>query len=278
MGKLLGSQDYNVLLTGAATVLKPNGDPLCIYLPGYLSQDLRDQAYPILTTIRNVTVNRGQAGGAIRVRKGTKTTYARPLMSSIVGAIDPAPRHPVCRLTAWTAEHLGQYRQLHPFIQSVAGAFQQHVPDRFRNQMARVHRTQPEWIIPDTPYTTMTVNNTYATGVHKDAGDLKEGFSCLAVLRRGDYSGGQLVFPEFRVAVDLQDGDVILMDAHEWHGNVDLGSTVWERIRLARSHALPHHYLGELNGWEGTEANRKKVYKDRGLVAVRVREENSDAG
>jgi hypothetical protein len=28
-----------------------------------------------------------------------------------------------------------------------------------------------------------------------------------------------LVFPEFRVAVDMHDGDVLLMDAHEWHGN-----------------------------------------------------------
>jgi hypothetical protein len=27
------------------------------------------------------------------------------------------------------------------------------------------------------------------------------------------------MFPEYRVAVDLQDGDLILMDAHEWHAN-----------------------------------------------------------
>lgn len=68
----------------------------------------------------------------------------------------------------------------------------------------------------------MTVNNTYSTGVHKDAGDLPEGFSCLSVLRRGIYDGGVLVFPEFRVGVDLQDGDAIYMDPHEWHGNTQI--------------------------------------------------------
>ena len=84
------------------------------------------------------------------------------------------------------------------------------------------------------PWTTVTVNNTYPTGVHKDQGDLDEGFSNLAVLRRGDYAGGHLTFPRYRVAVNMQDGDLILMDAHEWHGNTQmrLDSEDAERISV----------------------------------------------
>ena len=73
--------------------------------------------------------------------------------------------------------------------------------------------------MPGTPFSTVTVNNTYPTGTHTDKGDLDEGFSTITCLRRGDYSGGQLVFPEYRVAVTLQHGDLILMDAHQWHAN-----------------------------------------------------------
>jgi hypothetical protein len=42
------------------------------------------------------------------------------------------------------------------------------------------------------------------------------------------------VFPEFRVAVDLRDRDVILFDAHQWHGNIPLQlvSPDAERISL----------------------------------------------
>jgi hypothetical protein len=107
----------------------------------------------------------------------------------------------------------------------MADLFAEYVPDRYRQQMSVVADTQPDWVIPGTPYTTITVNNTYPTGVHTDKGDLDKGFSCLAVLRRGNYHGGRLVFPQFRVAVDMQDGDMILMDAHEWHGNTAMYCT-----------------------------------------------------
>jgi hypothetical protein len=78
------------------------------------------------------------------------------------------------------------------------------------------------------------VNNTYPTGVHTDSGDLEEGFSNLSCLRRGDYSGGIFVFPEYRVGFDMQDGDVLLMDAHQWHGNtrMELHSEDAERISI----------------------------------------------
>jgi hypothetical protein len=70
--------------------------------------------------------------------------------------------------------------------------------------------------------------------VHQDAGDLDQGYSCLAVLRYGQYAGGHLTFPEYRVACDLGHGDVLLMDAHQWHGNtaLSLGSPDAERISV----------------------------------------------
>ena len=70
--------------------------------------------------------------------------------------------------------------------------------------------------------------------MHTDKGDLDEGFSCLAVWRRGEYTGGHLALPEWRIAVDMQDRDVLLMDAHQWHGNTALNllSPDAERISL----------------------------------------------
>lgn len=111
---------------------------------------------------------------------------------------------------------------LYPYIQAVAEHFKEHVPLRYERQAEQAERTHPDWVIPRTPFTTVTVNNTYATGVHQDAGDLQAGFSCLSVLRRGQYTGSHLVFAEWRLAVDMQDRDLLLMDAHDWHGNVDI--------------------------------------------------------
>ena len=144
------------------------------------------------------------------------------MSSAIVGAFESQPPFFYCRLTAWSGREMDQYRDLFPLFEGIAGHFAEHVPDRHAIQMGFVNKTHPDWRIGDTPFTTVTVNNTYPTGVHTDAGDLEEGFSTLAVLKKGSYSGGRLVFPEFRVAADMGHGDVLLMDAHEWHGNTAL--------------------------------------------------------
>lgn len=217
--KVLSERDYDVLLSGPTRVDGPDGRPLAVYLPGAVKAEM-DEAYPILTTIRGLTENRGYASGTEQKFQQNNLQRAKPVMSSILGSFESSGFYKFCRLTSWTAaEWEARWPELLPFLQRIGAHFAEQVPDRHAAQMARVRETAPEWVIPGTPFTTITVNNTFPTGVHKDAGDLDEGFSCLAVARRGEYRGGRLTFPEYRVAVDMQDGDLILMDAHAWHGN-----------------------------------------------------------
>jgi hypothetical protein len=217
--KVLTERDHDVRLTGPTRVNGPDGRPLCVYLPGAVKAEM-DGAYPILTTIRGLTENRGYASGTAQKFTQNNLQRAKPVMSSILGSFESSGFYKFCRLTSWTANEMeSRWPELLPLFGAIASDFAEHVPQRFDAQMKRVADTAPEWVIPGTPFTTITVNNTFPTGVHKDAGDLDEGFSCLAVARRGNFTGGMLTFPEFRVAVDMQDGDLILMDAHQWHGN-----------------------------------------------------------
>lgn len=219
-GKVIGDDAYNVLLTGPSRVFMPDGRPLCVYLPGAMRDVMTQEQYEILHSLRgDKTNNRGLAGGA-PTSYVNKQWRAFPIASSVLGALDPKPpRIPACRLTAWTGKNLPQWEALHPALRAVADAMREHVPDRYAAQMEEIEQTHPDWVVRGTPFTTITVNNTYPTGVHTDKGDLDKGFSTIFALRRGEYSGGTFVFPEFRVAVDLQDGDLILMDAHQYHGN-----------------------------------------------------------
>lgn len=95
-----------------------------------------------------------------------------------------------------------------------------------------VDRTQPEWLIPGTPFTTVTVNRNWQTAVHTDRGDLKAGLSLITAMRRGEFTGGYLVFPHYRIAVDLQDRDLLMFDSHHMHGNTPIVGKVgqWERV------------------------------------------------
>lgn len=221
VGKILTPADFNVQLTGPAFIRKPDGTPLCVYLPGAIPEDVATEAYPVLHSLKGVvTDNRGKASGTPTITRGSRKRKASAkVRSAIIGAFDPSANHGYCRLTAWTGAHSAEMVALLPMLQFVASQFKAYVPDRFAVQAGLAEKTDPAWRFAGTPFTTVTVNNTYPTGVHVDDGDLGEGFSSIVCLRRGSYSGGQLVFPRLRVGVDLQDRDLILMDAHEWHGN-----------------------------------------------------------
>lgn len=235
-GKVLGPADYDVLLTGPTSVLMPDGRPLCVYLPGVLADVMTDDVYTVLHSLKSQkTSNRGLASGSRRYHRGSGDklsvrTEAKSVASSVIGSVDPMGQTFYCRLTSWTGRNLPQFAQLRPMLQLIGEQMSQHVPTRHAKQMAEVARTNPAWVIPGTPFTTITVNNSYPTGVHTDRGDLDAGFSTIACLRKGTYTGGQLIFPQFRVAADLAHGDLILMDAHQWHGNVPLTCACGARL------------------------------------------------
>ncbi len=233
MNKFKGSQVQQGMiaakLEGAARLYKPNGDLLLVYLPGAV-KDLSESMWEDFSSIRLATSNRGYASGAKTMEKKRSDkkmgrVSAPTITSSILGTIDMDYRKSkevVCRLTTFTAREVEKWDRLLPMFDRIAERFEKNVPDRYTAQVAKARVTEPEWVIKGTPFTTITVNNTYPTGIHTDKGDLDEGFSTLAVLRRGMFEGGWLTFPQYGVTVDMKDGDLLLMDAHEWHGNTPL--------------------------------------------------------
>lgn len=228
-GKCPGDADYDVLLTGAARVefIDPVTKlyrPLCVYLPGVLTRQVNEPGvYDVLHELRKrISRNRGLASGTQRFKSNQTRSYTMPIASAIAGAMDPIGQTRYCRLTAWTGANLPSWELLHPLLQQVAANFREQVPERYAAQLAVVEKTDPAWVVPRTPFTTITVNNSYPTGAHTDSGDLDAGFSTIACLRRGSFTGGRLVFPQYRIAADMRHGDLMLMDAHQWHGNTPL--------------------------------------------------------
>jgi hypothetical protein len=123
-----------------------------------------------------------------------------------------------------------------PFLQSLNRGFKELLPWRYGNQRTAADKLYPRFLVPETVFTTITVNKNFRTAAHFDAGDLSSGLSNLLVLsNNGKYSGGYLVFPEYRVAVDVRPGDLLLVNNHEiLHGNtpIVLEDPTAERISL----------------------------------------------
>jgi len=279
VGRVIGDDAYNVLLTGPTRVYMPNGKLLCVYLPGALKDHVTEEQYEVLHSLRKETTNnRGMASGSRATKVGEqKRQYFMHVSSNILGAFEASGTFKFCRTTAWTGRHVPEWGTLRPLLQRVAYEMKRYVNDRYEAQMTEIDRTHPDWVVPGTPFTTLTVNNTYPTGVHTDKGDLDAGFSTIAVLRRGSYTGGRFVFPEFRVAVDLQDGDLILMDAHQWHGNTALVCACGEkRTRMcetcgAERISLVSYMRTAMTscGSEEEESRRAVEYRERTKGVIR---------
>lgn len=166
----------------------------------------------------------------------SETSYGNPVDSGIAGWYDRYPRIPYGRATTYTRDNFDKFKMAYPFLQSLARGFKELLPWRYENQMKAVRKIDPEYVVPETPFTTITVNKTFRTAAHRDAGDLDSGLSNLLVLsNNGNYSGGYLVFPQIRIAVNVRPGDLLLVNNHEViHGNtpIVLNDEVAERISL----------------------------------------------
>lgn len=191
--------------------------------------------------------------------------------SGVVGYVDRSGNFPYCRLTAFNVNQPDKFTRAMSLIRQVDATFAQHLPERYNAQKAVVEQSSPDFYISGTVFTTVTVNLSFQTAVHKDAGDLKQGFGVMAALRAGKFDGCYTVFPQYRIAADMQTGDVLLADVHEWHGNSPIhpkghfermslvfyyredmqkcGTSAQELERAKRSEGMAH-----LPGWKGRQS------------------------
>lgn len=155
----------------------------------------------------------------------SKTTYANSVFSGIAGSFDRYPRIPYLRHTSYTKTNYDVYKKSFPFLQKLSKGFEELLPRRFNYQKSFCDKIDSEYVVPGTVFTTLTVNKTFRTAAHLDAGDLGNGFSNLSVVTNGiaDYTGGLLVLPEYRIAINIRPGDLLLIANHTAiHGNTPI--------------------------------------------------------
>lgn len=149
--------------------------------------------------------------------------------SNIVGYFDKKDRNlpngPPCRLTAFSSKNYDKWSSSIPFLQHIDGLFRDLVPDRYQVQKEYAEECGKEFTIPETSFSTVTVNYSWRTGLHKDRGDLETGFGNLIVCEDSQnpnhYQGCYTGFPQYGICVDVRDGDFLAMNVHEWHCNTE---------------------------------------------------------
>ena len=156
--------------------------------------------------------------------------------SNIIGYFDKRDRNikknaPPCRTTAFTSQQVEKWTKVIPLIENIDYQFKKLIPKNHKIQYDQAQKTK--FVIKDTAFSTVTINYNWRTALHKDAGDLKEGFGNLVVLEEGKYKGGSTGFPQFKVAADCRHGDFLAMNVHEWHCNTKITPMTKDYTRLS---------------------------------------------
>lgn len=241
-GKWMHEDCYDSLVNETCEIFQPDGSRLAVLLKGALLNDEFKKLHDILKKHRWTTNNRGTAAGTGYIKKvkedGTvsKTWRSTEVESGIIGFYERTPRFPYCRSCAFNLNHPEDWKGMLPTFQLTSDLFGHYVSDRYKIQRDIVDRTNKDFVIPGTIFTTITVNRNFQTACHKDAGDLENGFTCMSVATEGKFAGGNLVFPDFKIAVKLEHGDLIFFQPHEFHGNTPIRPMTKQYARWSMVH------------------------------------------
>lgn len=184
------------------------------------------------------------------------TNYAEPVMSGIAGFFDRYPRIPFGRACSYNKNNPQLFEKSFPYLEKLNEVFRKELPVRWGNQNECASKLDSRFRISDTVFTTLTVNHNWRTAGHRDAGDLTKGFSNISTIGRG-WKGAYFVLPEYRVAVNLQPGDLLLVNNHEGiHTNTAFEGDDNDRLSIV---AYFREKMLNLKSWEYEELREKFV-------------------
>lgn len=247
---LMTDQHYDTLIEGDHKVYGPDGELLVVLLKNPFNKTMLANSWQILKNVNLKTDNRGTAAGT-----------DDSVTSGVIGYYPRYPRIPYCRECAWNAENPDKFNKLLPLFLEVDNLHRLHAPESYHSQLDIVNKTNPDFVIPGTIYTTVTVNKNFRTACHLDAKNFEAGMAPMILMRQGKYEGGYVVLPEWRIAAKMDTGDLIFFrNMLDYHGNTKI-------VPLSKDYqrcTLVFYYRDDMQkcGTKEQELERAKSGKD----------------
>ena len=159
---------------------------------------------------------------AVKETKYVETYRANtlPTKSSVFGALPRvALRNDFCRFSNKTSEEKNNTNKLFTFQKTLCDIYKKHLPELYEYDLQKARETvNDDYRLIDTPYTTANINVNHAIKYHKDSGNIKGSYSNVLILKE-HCTGGELVLPDYRIALEQADGALCIFSGQkEIHG------------------------------------------------------------
>lgn len=226
-GKFLDESHYHTLINYDCDAYDNYGNLLFRFRKGVFPLETLELGYNSFKGSIQLTEGRGITSGSShkRIRKDgseSNITVGNKVLSGNVGYMDSGAMVKYCRMSAFGRDHFEKFEAGFPFVKKVDDFYSELCPKHYAKQRSLADSTNRNYVIPETSFTTVTVNESFRTATHQDAGDFKDGFGNLIVYNDQSYDGGYFVLPQYGIAVDLQNTDILFVDVHKWHGNTEM--------------------------------------------------------
>jgi hypothetical protein len=176
-----------------------------------------------LCNVKGEVSDKGTSSSFFKYHDGTISKRARSntVQSMALGGFDKSPQHP-CRLTFYTKKILKEYPSIFPLCSYISNIYEERFPEYYHKQKEVYDNSPKDYVIPDTIFSTITLNHDFRTAPHLDKGDCKQGLTCFTIKKCGDYKGGEICFPEYQMGCNVEQGDLLIFDPHIAHCNNEL--------------------------------------------------------
>lgn len=223
-GQFLDEKYMQMLIDHDADGYDADGNMLFRFRKNIIPINILKQGVDNFEYSIELTEGRGITSGSShkRIRKDgsiSKITVGNKVLSGNVGYMDSNAMVPYCRMTAFGRKHFDKFKDGIPFVQYINKLYNELCPEHYAIQKKYAEGTNQNYVIDGTAFTTVTVNKNFRTALHKDSGDLMQGFGNLIAYREGDWKGGYFILPEYGVGIDLHNTDCLFVNVHKWHCN-----------------------------------------------------------
>jgi len=248
-GRFFDVADCYDIINTSSNIVMPNGELLCSLDKSVISPELSKLAVDAFKKKAKVTTTntRGMASGKVDITKvpgnivellepdkfASKVRYSNGNVSNhlvsnkthsmIAGFYDKPKRGSVfngftnARLTSFCEKYTNLWNNYGiPFIRNMDKLYSERFPQDYYKRKQQSSKVQ-YGMIDQTIFTTATVNYNFQTAAHVDKGNLQGGYSVLTC--HGEWSGGYLIYPQYRIGIEIKDGDFLIMNPHEYHCN-----------------------------------------------------------
>lgn len=210
-----------LLINNSVRIYKENGDILAVFLKNHLKDKKLIDIGRKLYRFKGWSNNRVMAAG--KKKGGSGLGNANKVKSSVVGYLEKTHMWP-CRQTVLYKKHKKSFdNETSELLNFINGEYYKYAKELYKKQYVFSQLVKP-MTLNGTVFTTITVNCDFRTRSHVDKGDFKNGLGNLMVFDytkspKQPWCGGEFLLPEFKLAFDIQEGDLLFVDVHEVHCN-----------------------------------------------------------